>query len=441
MLVITFLVPTSGKYSVAVNWGVCVSNPKKGGCSCWAVCCGAGLLLLMFLACLPALARKTPKNGESSVATSISVMSDPLVESGNNHFYNMEYNRATQDFEKYLDRHPNDSMAVNHLLSSILMHELYRMGAMNTGEYANDSFIGQAHRPADPKVKERIVQLVNRAEGLEEQEIKQNPKNPDAYYARGVTRAQFAVFTALVERAWISALRNALGARRDHEHVLEMDPNYIDAKLVVGTHNYVVGCLPWSVKVAVALVGLSGSKEKGLQYLREVAHSTSENSVDAGVVLALFLRREHDYNEAEGIMGGLSARYPRNYLFAVEDANLLRAENKTQEAAALYRKVWENGKEGKYDDLHYEVAAWGLGELLRSQKDYAGAAAAYELVNERPNADPEILQKANLAAGEMYDLLKQRDLAMKKYQSVVAENGGTPPAEEARRLIKDAYRE
>jgi tetratricopeptide (TPR) repeat protein len=87
------------------------------------------------------------------------------------------------------------------------------------------------------------------------------------------------------------------------------------------------------------------------------------------------------------------------------------------------------------------MAAWGLGELLRSQKDYAGAAAAYELVNEAPQPDPETLQKANLTAGEMYDLLQKRDLALKKYQAVVAENSGTPPAEEARKHMKDAYRE
>jgi tetratricopeptide (TPR) repeat protein len=103
--------------------------------------------------------------------------------------------------------------------------------------------------------------------------------------------------------------------------------------------------------------------------------------------------------------------------------------------------VWQTGREGKYNGLHYEMAAWGLGELLRSQRDYAGAAAAYELVGETQAPDPEILQKANLAAGEMYDLLQKRDLAMKKYQSVVAENAGTPPAEEARKLLREAYRE
>jgi tetratricopeptide (TPR) repeat protein len=382
---------------------------------------------------------RTSVSAVSPVTTSTSP--DPLAVTAFDHFYNMDYERSIEEFTRLLDRRPNDPAAVNHLLSTVLMRELYRMGAMNTGEFANDSFIGQAHRPADPKVKEQIKRLVDRAENLEEQQLKSNPNNVDALYARGVTRAQFALYTALIERAWFSALRNAVGARRDHERVLELNPNYVDAKLVVGAHNYVVGSLPWSVKVAVALVGLSGSKEKGLQYLREVADGNGENSVEGKVVLSIFLRREHRYDEARVLMHDLTARYPRNYLFPVEEANLFRSAGNVQEAAAYYRKVWQNGREGKYDSLHYEIAAWGLGELLRNQKDYSGAAAAYEWVSAAPNPDPETLQKANLAAGEMYDLLQKRDLAMKKYQIVLAENSSSPPAEQARRYIKDAYRE
>jgi tetratricopeptide (TPR) repeat protein len=379
--------------------------------------------------------------GSSSSGPAALAEHDPLVDAAFDHFYNMDYDRAIQEFEKLLDRRPNDPTAANHLLTTVLMRELYRMGAMNSGEYANDSFVGEAHRAADPRAKERIKQLVDRAQSLEEQQLKATPNDVDALYARGVTRAQFALYTALVERAWFSALRNAVGARHDHERVLELNPNYVDAKLVVGTHNYVMGSLSWSVKAAVALVGLSGTKEKGLEYLRQVADSSGENNVDAKVVLSLFLRREHRYDEARAIMHGLAARYPRNYLFPLEEANLLRASGHLQEGAVGYRKVWQNGREGKYGTLHYEMAAWGLGELQRSQKDYPGAAAAYELVSEAPDSDPETLQKANLAAGEMYDLLQKRDLAMKKYQIVLAENGGTPLAEKAREHIREAYRE
>ena len=366
---------------------------------------------------------------------------DPQTQAAFDHFYNMEYDRATQEFERIVEKHPNNPFAVNHLLTAILMRDLYETGSMNTGDYTNDSFIGRTPRPTDPKIKVRIKELAHRAESLEEEELKANAKDVNALYCRGVTRAQFAVYTGIVERAWFSALRNAVGARHDHERVLELDPDYTDAKMVVGTHNYVVGNLPWSVKMAAAIAGLSGSKEKGLAYLREVAHSDGENSVDAKVVLTLFLRREHQYDEALGYMQELSAKYPHNHLFPTEVANLQRSAGRLDEAEADYRKVWQNGREGKYGNLHYELAAWGLGELLRSKKDLAGAAAAYDLVNQAPNPDPDTLQKANLAAGQMYDLLKQRDLAMKKYETVLAGNANTGPADQARRYIKEAYRE
>ena len=367
--------------------------------------------------------------------------SDPLNQAAFEHYYNLDYDAAIQDFERILARHPNDPFAVNHLLSAVQVRELYRMGAMNTGDYANDSFIGQAHRPADPAQRERIKQLVQQAERLEDDALAANPNNVDMLYARGVTRGQFALYTALIERAWFSSLRNAVGARRDHERVLELSPGYTDAKLVVGAHYYVMGSLSFAVKMAVALAGLSGDKDKGLRYLSEAYHSNGETSVDAGVVLMVFLRREHRYDEALHIANEIAPRFPRNYLLPLEEANLLRASGKNTEAAEQYRRVWQNGREGKYGNLHYEIAALALGDLLRSEKQYQTAAASYELVGEVAGADPELLQKANLGAGEMYDQLQKRDLAVKKYEAVVAVNSGNAEADLARRRIKEAYRE
>ena len=366
---------------------------------------------------------------------------DPLNSAAFEHYYNVDYDAAVQDFERIRARHPNDAFALNHLLSAIQVRELYRMGAMNSGEYSNDNFIGQAHRPADPAQKERIKQLVQTAEKLEDAELARHPNNVDMLYARGVTRGQFALYTALIERAWFSALRNAVGARRDHERVLELAPQYTDAKLIVGAHNYVMGNLSLAVRMAVALVGLSGDKEKGLRYLSDDYNANGETSVDAGVVLMVFLRREHRYDEALQIARVIGPRFPRNYLLPLEEANLLRASGKSGEAEEQYRQVWQNGREGKYGSLHYEIAALGLGDLLRSEKKYQVAAAAYEMVGEVTGADPEMLQKANLGAGEMYDQMQKRDLAVKKYEAVVATNSGNAEAEKARKRMKDAYRE
>jgi hypothetical protein len=424
----------ASKKPVAWNLASRISWPRFT-CKFGRICRLSTFLVMM--AAAVAFGQIAPANSQ----TPHGAPHDALIDSAYDHFYNMEYDKATQEFEKNLERHPDDPFAVNHMLTAVLMRNLYETGGMNTGDYSNDSFIGHAPRPTDQKIKDRIKDLAKRAETLEEQELKANPKDVDALYCRGVTRAQFAVYTGIVERAWFTALRNAVGARHDHERVLELDPDYLDAKIVVGTHNYVVGNLPWSVKVAAALAGLSGSKEKGLTYLREVAQGGGQNSVDAKILLTLFLRREHQYDEALGYMQDLAAKYPKNHLFPTEVANLYRSAGRLDEAEALYRKIWQNGREGKYGNLHYEMAAWGLGELLRSRKDAAGAASAYELVNQAPNPDPDILQKANLAAGEMYDLLQKRDLAMKRYETVLAENANTGQADLARRYIREAYRE
>ena len=398
---------------------------------------GPPILVLILLLALP-LGAASSSDGSVSIATR---PADPLGAIAVEHYYNLDYDAAVSDFEKIAARHPNDPFALNHLLSAVLFRELYRMGAINTGDYAGDSFVGVAHRPADPVQKERVKQLIAQAEKIEDAELSRHPDNVDMLYARGVSRGQFALYTALVERAWFSALRNAVGARRDHERVLELDPKYADAKLVLGGHNYVMGSLPFTVKVAVALVGLSGNKEKGIQYLHDAYRANGETSVDAALVLLVFLRREHRYAEALDIANAIAPRFPRNYLVSLEQGNLLRASGKLDLAERQYRAVWQNGREGKYGNLHYELAALALGDLLRSQKKYADAAAAYEQVGQVSNPDPEFLQKANLGAGEMYDQLSNRDLAVKRYQAVIAVNSGNVEAERARKRLKEPYRE
>lgn len=364
---------------------------------------------------------------------------DPLNASAFQNFYDMYYERSIQEFREVLQRHPNDPDAVNHLLNAILFRELDRIGALNSGDYSNDNFINSKHRPADPKVCTEIKQLVSKAQAMEEARLKANPNDAGALYARGVTRAQFATYTALIEHAWFSALRNAVGARHDHERVLELDPKNVDAKLIVGAHNYVVGSLPWGIKAASSVVGLGGNKEKGLQYLHEAAASNTETSIDAKIVLVVFLRRERKYDESLQFLRSLEPQYPHNVLFAIEDGNLLRAKGQNSDAEAVYRRVWQEGKAGKFAGVDYEISAIALGDLLRSEKKYAEAASAYDLVSQVSKPDGDTAQKAAINAGEMYDLLHQRDAALKRYQTAVAVDGNSELAQTAKKRIKDPY--
>jgi len=182
---------------------------------------------------------------------------------------------------------------VNHLLSAIQVRSCTAWCDEYWGITRTTVLSGKRTvRPKLPRSK-RIKQLVEQAEKLEDAELARDPNSVDMLYARGVTRGQFALFTALIERAWFSALRNAVGARRDHERVLELDPQYTDAKLVVGAHNYVMGSLSFAVKMAVALAGLRRRQREGTAISEGCLSRQGETSVDAGIVLMVFLRREH----------------------------------------------------------------------------------------------------------------------------------------------------
>ena len=41
----------------------------------------------------------------------------------------------------------------------------------------------------------------------------------------------------------------------DHERVLQLDPSFTDAKTIIGTHLYVVGSLPFPVKMLAGMTG------------------------------------------------------------------------------------------------------------------------------------------------------------------------------------------
>ncbi|MFB3815106.1 MAG: tetratricopeptide repeat protein [Terriglobales bacterium] len=400
------------------------------------------LIVLVVTAASPAVAAKkkrSPAKATLNIRAS-HLGNDPLTRSGFEHFYNMEYDKATRNFEAVLAEHPDDPFAVNHLLTAVLFKELYRIGALDSEIYANDNFMTARQLAVDPQVRARIRELTERSLALSEARLKQNPDDVDALYARGVTRATRSTAMGLLDKSWFAALRSALGARRDHERVLELDPTYTDAKMVVGIHNYVLGSLSWAVKAAAAVVGISGNKQKGIQYLFEAAQGSGEASVDAKIALSLFLRREQRYAEAIQLVGGLVQDYPRNFLVALEYANLQNAAGHGPEAIAAYRKLLAAGRRGLYTEPRLEQAAYMLGEALRGQNDFTGAAAAFESVNDFSNVEPELTERADLAAGQMYDVLEKRELAVKKYQQVIAANDRSWRAALARKYMKRPYR-
>jgi tetratricopeptide (TPR) repeat protein len=356
------------------------------------------------------------------------------------HFYNMEYDRSIREFEQLQKEHPENPIANNYLAEAVVFGEIYRIGALDTETYANDSFLDlKAKRPLNPETTNHINELLERSEKLCDARLDKDPNDIDALYARGVERGLRSTFMGMGQKAWMSAVRSALAARRDHERVLQLDPKYVDAKMTIGVHNYIIGSLNWFYRTMIAVAGVTGNKQKGLNYLREVADSNGAASMDARVALALFLRREQKYPEALKVVKSMMDEYPKNYLAAIEYANLENAAGHAEDAIVSYRKILENCKAGKYPSSNPQAAAFGLGITLRGQRKFDEAAQAFGMVASFPEPEKRILQRSNLAAGEMYDTLKERDRAVEKYNEVLAADASSPEGQLARKHINKPY--
>jgi len=391
------------------------------------------IILLLAACCLPSAF------AAQDVPPAIRPSDNALAARGFDELYNMDYDPAIRDFSKLRSQYPDDPFPSNYLLAAELFKELDRIGALDTETYSGESFLtSRARRPLDMGTQKRIFDLVARVESLCNARLQRNPNDTDALYARGVARGFRSTYVGMAEKSWLSAIRSALASRRDHERVLEIDPTYVDAKMTVGIHNYIIGSLNWAGRAAVALVGVTGNRQKGLDYLREVSRSHGTSSNDATLALSLFLRREQRYPEALELVSRVSREYPRNFLLAIEYAHLLNAAGHGPEAIAQYRLILQKGRAG-FPTFQPEEAAWGLGVSLRGQHQFEQAASAFELVTTCKDVEPSLIDKANVAAGEMYDTLGQRDRAIVHYRKAIDSGRDGDYVSAARKHLRHPY--
>jgi tetratricopeptide (TPR) repeat protein len=395
--------------------------------------------LALFIAILTA-------SGRGAVTTPAGVDTDPLnldplVRQAFQRFYILDYDGALSRFEKVQEQNPTSPLAVDYVLDATIFRELYSLDLLDTTFYAHDGFLNGKHAVvADRAVAEQINSLFTKAMDLSEQELSKKPEDVDALFARGWARSLRAVYIGMVERSFVSALHVALQARSDNEKVLRLDPRYMDAKLVVGVHQYVTGSLPLGLKILAGAAGITGSKSKGIQDLRDAGGRGVITSVEARTALGLFLRREAKYDEAIAVMRSLTDEYPRDFLFRLELANLTKDAGQGKAAITEYQQLLEEAKKpGFFPSAHLELAWFGLADTLQGQKNYAEAAAAYNEATAQPTISKDLKSRCDLNSGKMYDLLNERDMARRQYEVVLRQDGDSAQADWARKYLKAPF--
>ena len=370
---------------------------------------------------------------------------DPMVREGFNAFYNLDFDGALKTFRVVAQQHPNDPMAWDYILLVTIFQELYVQDLLDTTYYARDNFLTNKRQvDVPPNIRSEIELLTNKVIQMTDAELKAdpngvNPNDKDAYFERGYAKGLHAAFLTLADHSYAAAARQGYSSRNDSEAALKIDPQYADAKMAVGIQQFAVASLPGWVRLLVGMMGVGGNTERGLSLLRESAAHGVVTSVESRTALSLFLRHDGRYPEALTVQRGLAKEFPHDYLYRLEVANLLKDEGHGEEAIAEYKHVIDDGmKPGYFFGPRLQLAWFGMADTMRGYNHIQDAAYAYTQAAQTPDCSDWLRKRAELAAGQMDDLLHNRAAAVAMYRKVLTP-GDQSQAEAARRGLQAPY--
>jgi tetratricopeptide (TPR) repeat protein len=352
----------------------------------------------------------------------------PLYQHGVEKLYNLYFDEAETDFKNLTKEYPDDPLYWNSLASTFWLKMLYSQQKLNIESFSLKDTFGTSESKDDVAAAEekRLLDTIDIAIDRAEKLLKKNPKDTHALYAEGASYASLATFNATVKRSYFTARGQAAKARDYHKKVLSIDPSYHDAEMSIGAYNYVMGILPYGFRMFLGLVGISGDgKDLGIKQIEDTARMGNQGATDAKMLLLIVYNREGRHDDALKMVDELHAKYPRNFLFEMSRAQILRKMGKFDRANETYlsilRKV--NSKTDGYERLRVAKVYYDLGKSQTEQGNFDAVFASFSrIVDPASDATPNERADAHVWMGMILDSQKKRAEALEHYNAVMALN-------------------
>lgn len=367
---------------------------------------------------------------------SVFAAGEPLVDRAFDHFSNLEYDQALEIFRSLARRDPGNPDFRNHLAQTILYRELYRVGALES-ELVSGSNPFLRRPKVEPSEADRreFTEAIAESLALTERRLAENPNDIEALYVRGVSLGLKSNYDFLVRKAWMDALRSATDSRKLHQRILEIEPSHVDARMIPAIHDYVVGSLPWYIKVIGFLAGFRGDKQGGIATLERVARDGVRQRDNARFLLAAVYRRERRAKDAVPLIEALIRDFPRNYILRMEMVQMYSDLGDKEKGLAVVREIERLKSSGApgYDRMPWHKLWYTRGTLLFWYLDLEPALADFRRMVETGEEMPmHTEQLAWYRVGQTQDMLGRRQEAMTAYRHVIEIAPDSERAKQAR---------
>ena len=350
----------------------------------------------------------------------------------------LEYEQAIQQLQRWLKTHPEDLRALNCLGTALLYQEMFHRGLLESRVYGNGGDVFKASKvPLTPEFERQLLPILEKAQTLAETRAKADPKDKESLYWAGVTHGTRATLDFVLRKEYVAALHESTEALDLHRRVLELDPQYVDAYLIVGMNNYVLGSLPWYIKVVAALTGRRGDRDEGIRQVKRVTDEGTYARGDARLMLAVLYQREKMYRSALQLYEKMARDHPRNYLLLLEMASLYASLNEWSRAAEVYDTVLQSHRTGQfgYSRLPLARILYASGEAHeRSEQPEEALSRYYEAAALAGGAHDTYL--AELRAGGLLLRLHRKEEARNCFTRVAEGAPGSDEGKAAREALK-----
>ena len=369
---------------------------------------------------------------------------EALIQQGFDHFYNLEYDQAIAAFETAIVQNPASPELHNHLAQTLVFREMFRDGALESELVSGtNSFLRRPKLEPSAETEKRFLDEISKAMALAQARLDRNPNDAASLYAMGIAYGLRSNFYWVVKKAWRDSLRDATAARRMHSRVAELEPNNVDARLVLGLHDYIVGSLPWAYRMFGFLVGIHGDKQKGIRTVQEVAQKGKLDRIDAEILLGALYRRENQPRLAVPLIEDLIRQFPRNFLLRLELSQMYsmagdpaRALDAVEQAARL-----KSNHASGYDRLPWEKIYFQEGTIEFWYNDLDHALENMKKVTARAGeVDLNTGVFAYMRMGQIYDMTQRRAEALDAYRKAIAYAPQAEAAQESRKYLTTPYR-
>jgi tetratricopeptide (TPR) repeat protein len=292
------------------------SRNKRFLLACWVI----GLVLS---AALPALVLDVRAARAASGQAPTEVLHVPELDAGFHLLYELKFEEARAQFERWQKSHPQDPLGYASEAASYLFEECYRQGVLTSDFFLDDKrFLGKIPLEPDPQLRAAFFASDKRAQDLAELRFKTNPDDPNALFAMSLSLGMQADYASLIDKRQLDSLKKIREADRYSKKLLKVAPDAADAYLGLGTANYIIGSLPGPKKFFLGFAGIHGDKKRGIEQIETAAKYGHYLRPFAKILLALTALREKKPEVARAQLTELVAEFPENTLFASELAKL-----------------------------------------------------------------------------------------------------------------------